>query len=138
MTANKRMQAYVQRTVYLREYAKDMRTSNIFAVMVRRMEAATKANVRILRDYGVRLFLYSVVSSLLIVGAGSSRESRTGSEQGSLGAESLDDGSIHTSVELHAKDAVHAVHISTHLLVISRNTGVGGDVDIFVGQQGEC
>ena len=57
MTANKRMQAYVQRTVYLREYAKDMRTSNIFAVMVRRMEAATKANVRILRDYGVRLFL---------------------------------------------------------------------------------
>ena len=65
MTANKRMQAYVQRTVYLREYAKDMRTSNIFAVMVRRMEAATKANVRILRDYGVRLFLYSVVSSLL-------------------------------------------------------------------------
>ena len=81
--------------------------------------------------------LSSIVSSLLVVGAGSGRESRTGSEQGSFGAEGLDDGSIHTSVELHTEDTVHAVHVSTHLLVVSRYTRVGSYVDILVGQQGQ-
>jgi len=82
-------------------------------------------------------YLSSIVGSLLIVGAGSSSESRTGSEQGSLGAERLDDGSIHTSVELCAEDTVHTVHVSSHFLVICRNACVGSDVDILVGQQGK-
>ena len=64
MTTNNRIKAYVQRTVFLREYSKDMRTSNIFAVLMKRFEAAIESNIVILKKYGVGLFLYSMVSSL--------------------------------------------------------------------------
>lgn len=64
MTANNRIKAYVQRTVFLRDYAKDLRTSNIFSVLMNRFEGAIEANVSILKKYGVGLFLYSMVSSL--------------------------------------------------------------------------
>lgn len=64
MTANNRIKAYIQRTVFLKEYSKDMRTSNIFAVLMVRFKAAIDANVEILKSYGVRLFIYSMVSSL--------------------------------------------------------------------------
>lgn len=64
MTGNNRTKAYIQRTVFLKDFSKDMRTSNIFSVMMRRFEAAVAANVKILKSYGVKLFLYSIVSSL--------------------------------------------------------------------------
>lgn len=64
MTTNNRIKAYIQRTVFLKEYSKDMRTSNIFAVLMTRFKAAIDANIVILRKYGVKLFLYSMVSSL--------------------------------------------------------------------------
>lgn len=64
MTGNNRVKAYIQRTVFLKEFSKDMRTSNIFSVMMTRFEAAVCANVKILKSYGLKLFLYSVVSSL--------------------------------------------------------------------------
>ena len=64
MTHNNRVKAYVQRTVFLRDYAKDIRTSNIFLVLLQRYRGAVKANVMILKKYGVGLFLYSVVSTL--------------------------------------------------------------------------
>ncbi len=63
MTGNERVKAYIKRTVFLRDYAKDMRTSNIFLVMMKRFDAAVKANIMILREYGVPLFIYSTVSS---------------------------------------------------------------------------
>lgn len=65
MTTNNRVKAYIKRTMFLRDYAKDMRTSNIFTVLLQRFEAATKANLVILREYGLPLFLYSTLSSLL-------------------------------------------------------------------------
>lgn len=65
MTTNNRIKAYIQRTVFLKEYSKDMRTSNIFAVLMKRFDAAVKSNIIILRQYGVKLFLYSMLSSLL-------------------------------------------------------------------------
>lgn len=64
MTKNNRTKAYIQRTVFLKDFSKDMRTSNIFAVILKRFKAAIDSNVEILRSYGVKLFLYSVVSSL--------------------------------------------------------------------------
>lgn len=64
MTTNNRVKAYIQRTILLKEYSKDMRTSNIFAVMLQRFKAAIDANIVILKNYGVRLFLYSMLSSL--------------------------------------------------------------------------
>ncbi len=64
MTKNNRVKAYIQRTVFLKDFSKDMRTSNIFAVLMYRFKAAIDANVVILKNYGVKLFLYSCVSSL--------------------------------------------------------------------------
>lgn len=64
MTTNDRIKAYVQRTVFLKDYSKDMRTSNIFLVLMERFSAAIESNVEILKKYGIRLFLYSCLSSL--------------------------------------------------------------------------
>lgn len=65
MTTNNRIKAYIQRTMFLKEYSKDMRTSNIFAVLIGRFKAAIDANVVVLKNYGVKLFIYSMLSSLL-------------------------------------------------------------------------
>ncbi|MBE6828133.1 MAG: ABC transporter ATP-binding protein [Ruminococcaceae bacterium] len=65
MTGNNRTKAYIQRTVFLKDFSKDMRTSNIFAVMMKRFKAAIDANVEILGSYGWKLFLYSVFSTAL-------------------------------------------------------------------------
>ncbi len=64
MTTNNRIKAYIQRTMFLKEYSKDMRTSNIFAVLIGRFKAAIDANVVILKKYGPKLFFYSMLSSL--------------------------------------------------------------------------
>lgn len=64
MTTNNRIKAYIQRTVFLKDFSKDMRTSNIFAVLMHRFKEAIDSNIKILRAYGMRLFLYSAVSTL--------------------------------------------------------------------------
>lgn len=64
MTTNNRIKAYIQRTVFLKDFSKDMRTSNIFAVLMNRFKAAIDSNVGILRKYGWKLFIYSTVSLL--------------------------------------------------------------------------
>lgn len=63
MTRNNRVKAYIQRTVFLRDYAKDIRTSNIFLVMMKRFEGAIKANVKIIKKYGPKMFCFTVLSS---------------------------------------------------------------------------
>lgn len=64
MTTNNRVKAYTQRTVFLKDFSKDIRTSSIFGVMLERFERAVNDNIRIIRDYGPRLFLYSMVGSI--------------------------------------------------------------------------
>lgn len=64
MTTNNRIKAYIQRTMFLKEYSKDMRTSNIFAVLIQRFKKAIDGNVFILKKYGLKLFIYSMLSSL--------------------------------------------------------------------------
>ncbi len=64
MTTNNRIKAYTQRTVFLKDFSKDMRTSNIFSVLMQRFKAAIDSNVEILRKYGLKLFIFSTVSSL--------------------------------------------------------------------------
>ncbi len=64
MTTNNRIKAYIQRTMFLKEYSKDMRTSNIFAVLIQRFKKAIDSNVEILKNYGPKLFFYSMLSSL--------------------------------------------------------------------------
>ncbi len=64
MTTNNRIKAYTQRIVFLRDYAKDIRTSNIFSVIIGRFNKAVQSNIEILKSYGVKLFLFSMISSL--------------------------------------------------------------------------
>ena len=64
MTTNNRIKAYIQRTVFLKDFSKDMRTSNIFSVLMYRFKEAVNDNVLILKKYGFKLFLFSTVSSL--------------------------------------------------------------------------
>lgn len=64
MTKNNRIKAYIQRTMFLRDYSKDMRTSNIFLVLMQRFKAAIDSNIFILKKYGFGLFAYSFLSSL--------------------------------------------------------------------------
>ncbi len=64
MTTNNRIKAYTQRTMFLKEYSKDMRTSNIFAVLIERFKKAIDGNIEILKKYGLKLFIYSMLSSL--------------------------------------------------------------------------
>ncbi len=64
MTTNNRIKAYTQRAMFLKEYSKDMRTSNIFAVLIDRFKKAIDGNIEILKKYGLKLFLYSMLSSL--------------------------------------------------------------------------
>lgn len=65
MTGNNRIKSYIQRTVFLKDFSKDMRTSNIFSVIMGRFDNAINGNIKILKDYGLKLFLYSTLSSFL-------------------------------------------------------------------------
>lgn len=64
MTHNNRIKAYTQRVVFLRDYSKDIRTSNIFSVIIGRYNNAIKSNLEIIKKYGSKLFLISMASSL--------------------------------------------------------------------------
>lgn len=64
MTTNNRIKAYTQRIIFLKDYSKDIRTSNIFSVVMSRFNKAVSSNISILKSYGIKLFLFSMVSSL--------------------------------------------------------------------------
>lgn len=64
MTIHKRSKAYVKRTVFLREFAKDMRTSGIFGAMHGRYKNAVESNREIIRKYGKKMALLEVLSGL--------------------------------------------------------------------------
>ncbi len=63
MTSNNRVKAYIQRTVFLKDYSKDMRTSDIFSVLMVRFKKAIDGNIEILRKYGIKLFLFSMATT---------------------------------------------------------------------------
>lgn len=65
MATNNRIKAYAQRTLFLKDFSKDIRTSNIFEVIKGRFDNAVKSNVEILKKYGMKLFLFSMASSIL-------------------------------------------------------------------------
>lgn len=64
MTPHKRTKAYVKRTVFLREFAKDMRTSGIFNAMHERYKNAIEKNREIIKKYGKKMALLEVLSGL--------------------------------------------------------------------------
>ena len=64
MTTNNRIKNYSQRTVFLKDFSKDIRTSNIFSVIINRFRRAVDDNIRIIKNYGWKLFFYTMLSSL--------------------------------------------------------------------------
>ncbi len=62
MTVHKRSKAYVKRTLYLREFAKDMRTSDIFSVLHERYKTACENNREIIKKYGIKIAFLETVS----------------------------------------------------------------------------
>lgn len=64
MTPNKRQKSYVQRVVFLRDYAKDMRTSDIYRVMQKRFHDAIDANRAVIGKYGPKLALFEVFAGV--------------------------------------------------------------------------
>lgn len=61
MTSHKRSKDYVKRTVFLKDFAKDMRTSNIFEVMHNRFKTAVEQNRAIIKKYGVKMMLLELI-----------------------------------------------------------------------------
>lgn len=61
MTAHKRSKDYVKRTVFLKDFAKDMRTSGIYEVMHNRFKNAVDKNREILKEYGFKMMLLEMV-----------------------------------------------------------------------------
>lgn len=63
MTPNRREKTYVQRTVFLRDFSKDMRTSDIFSVMYEKMKNAVENNRKIIKKYGLRVAIADFIVS---------------------------------------------------------------------------
>lgn len=61
MTPHKRSKEYVKRTVFLKDFAKDMRTSGIYDVMHNRFKTAVEQNRAIIKKYGVKMMLLELV-----------------------------------------------------------------------------
>ncbi len=62
MTQHKRSKEYVKRTLYLREFAKDMRTSGIFSVLHERYKEAVMNNREIIKRYGIKIAILETAS----------------------------------------------------------------------------
>ncbi|MBR6552566.1 MAG: ABC transporter ATP-binding protein, partial [Clostridia bacterium] len=64
MTIHKRSKAYVKRTIYLKEFSKDMRTSGIYGVLHARFENAVNKNREIIKKYGYKIALLEMMTGL--------------------------------------------------------------------------
>lgn len=62
MTPYERQKDYTRRTILLREFAKEIKTTNIFAVVKRRFKEAIDKNIELLHKYGVKVAILEVVS----------------------------------------------------------------------------
>jgi len=64
MTIHKRSKAYVKRTIYLKDFSKDMRTSGIYGVLHARFENAVNKNREIIKKYGYKIALLEMMTGL--------------------------------------------------------------------------
>ncbi|MBE6815515.1 MAG: ABC transporter ATP-binding protein [Ruminococcaceae bacterium] len=64
MTIHKRSKAYIKRTIYLREFSKDMRTSGVYGVLHKRFEDAVNKNREIIKKYGYKIALLEMMTGL--------------------------------------------------------------------------
>ncbi len=64
MTFHKRSKAYVKRIMYLKDYAKDIRTSDIFEVLNKRNNEACEGNMAAIKKYGKKIALIETLKGL--------------------------------------------------------------------------
>ena len=62
MTPYERQKDYVRRTILLKDFAKEIKTTNIFAVLDKRFKSAIEKNVQVIKKYGWRIALLECVS----------------------------------------------------------------------------
>ena len=62
MTPYERRKEYVRRTVLLKDFAKDIKTTGIFEVLKRCFSEAIDKNIEIIKKYGIRIAILEIVS----------------------------------------------------------------------------
>ena len=62
MTPYEREKDYVRRTILLKDFAKEIKTTNIFVVLEKRFRSAIAKNINVIKKYGWKIALYECVS----------------------------------------------------------------------------
>ena len=62
MTPFERQKDYVRRTILLKDFAKEIKTTNIFKVIDKRFRSAIKKNIDVIKKYGWRIALLECIS----------------------------------------------------------------------------
>ena len=62
MTPFERQKDYTKRTVLLKDFAKEIKTTSIFEVVKRRFSEAIKQNIRLIKKYGIKIAALEVAS----------------------------------------------------------------------------
>ncbi len=62
MTPFERQKDYVRRTILLKDFAKEIKTTNIFVVIDKRFRSAIQKNIAVIKKYGWRIALLECVS----------------------------------------------------------------------------
>ncbi len=61
-TPYERQKEYVRRTVLLKDFAKEIKTTNIFAVLKKRFSDAIDKNIKLIKKYGMRVAVLEILS----------------------------------------------------------------------------
>lgn len=62
MTPYERQKDYVRRTILLKDFAKEIKTTNIFVVLEKRFRKAIEKNIQVIKKYGWKIALLECVS----------------------------------------------------------------------------
>ncbi len=62
MTPFERQKDYVRRTILLKDFAKEIKTTNIFIVLEKRFRAAINKNIEVIKKYGWKIALLECIS----------------------------------------------------------------------------
>ncbi|MBO7179417.1 MAG: ABC transporter ATP-binding protein [Clostridia bacterium] len=62
MTPYERQKDYVRRTILLKDFAKEIKTTNIFVVMEKRFRQAIEKNIGVIKKYGPKIALLEIFS----------------------------------------------------------------------------
>ncbi len=62
MTPYERQKDYIRRTILLKDFAKEIKTTNIFVVMEKRFRSAIDKNIEVIKKYGWKIALLECIS----------------------------------------------------------------------------